>query len=290
MVGLEPSWDWELGPLRLQFGLPAGCGSALWLAARHRRVRRTRLLMASDEPAYRLKAVALPGRLFVRRWRLALFEVDARPGDRAVCVVRVIDPPVRSGVGTVEVKGRPRPGGEVVAREPDSEIWWPAGRSMVGARAVLEGEPIGSPVWPASTFERPSRSVPATVWVVVAVAVALFVAAVSGVDRASDVEARAQVVTALVEDGVESSGRVTVRYQWAGEQRTAQVVVDRPAEAGSSVELNVDPEEPANVWVVGGDVVVADEPLWASTALIMAFVLAGVAVAAVVSARARPVG
>ncbi|MBX3312937.1 MAG: hypothetical protein KF906_01345 [Actinobacteria bacterium] len=283
-VGPEPYGDHARWFLLMQFGLPAIGGAGLWLAARWRRLRRTRRLVALDEPAYAMQAVALPGRLFLRRWRLALFDVDARPGDRAVCVVPVLHPPLRLGTGPVEVKGRPRPGGEVVAREPDGEVWWPVGRALVGARAAFDRGPAGD----ATVDDGPP--VPVWVWVVAASAVVLMGVWSVGADDLDAAATRSEVVTAQVVVGRPSPGPVTVGFTWDGEQRTAQVGIDRAIAAGETLPVRVDPDDPGRVWRDGSSVAEVDPPLWSSVAFVFAVVLAGVAAAALVSARARPVG
>ena len=111
-----------------------------------------------------------------------------------------------------------------------------------------------------------------------------------GADDPSGAEDRSVVVTAEVQRGIVDPGPVTVTFPWDGAERTAQVPVDRAIGAGEPLLVRVDREDPSRVWADGSTVARTDDPPWAIAAFIVAIALAGVAVAAVVSARARPVG
>jgi len=226
-----------------------------------------------------MQGVPLPGRVFGRRWRLALHEVDARPGDPAVCVVPVIGHPLREASQTVEVKGRPRPGGEVVVRELAGRRWWPTGRVMVGARSTFDAEASPSPM-------RTDRGpIPAGAIAMAGIAFGLLVLGVVGYGAMAATEARAEVHEAEVVAG-EGPGAVTVELAWAGVRRTAQVDAPGPVEVGGTVDVRVDPDDPGRIWADGDDTPDDRVPNWAVAALTAAMALGGVAVAACRSPRA----
>lgn len=290
-LGPEPYGDGDRWWSYLQFVIPAVAGSAIWLGARVRRLRRSRRIAAAAEPAYRMQAVPLSGRLFGRRWRLALFDVDARPGDSAVCVVPVVGQPVLDGVRPVDAKGTPRPGGEVVVREVAGRLWWPAGRAMVGARARFPHPEPRSPdpdAWaPTPRVGTDTGRVPIAAWVLLGVAVALFVVSVVASDDTSRAGERSEEVAGTVVIGRRDAGPVTVAYERAGESHTAQVRVDRTVAEGDAVRLRVDPERPDRVWIDGTDVPRVADPPWAVLAFLASFGLGAVAASAIRTPRSR---
>ncbi|MCB0978201.1 MAG: hypothetical protein KDB02_12155 [Acidimicrobiales bacterium] len=277
-TGPEPYGDSERWPALVQFVIPAVIGSALWWAARHRSHRRSLRLVAEPGPAYRMTAVPLPGRVFGRRWRLALHDLDARPGDQAVCVVPVIGQPVRTGPRTVEVKGRPRPGGDVVVRELAGRLWWPSGRALVGARSTFRPTKGVGP----APVDRERGRVAKGAWVIVGVTVVLFAASIGLSDDPDAASGRSVTRSATVVDGTYSTGPATIAFEWHGRRRVAQVRLEGAKEKGSKVTVRVDPADPDRVWQDGATVPERNDPPWVS-AIFVAFL--GFAVAAVIAVR-----
>lgn len=238
LSGYDP---WQLLLLPLTLLVPLLGALLVWWWSRHRRMRRSEALAVSDGPAFRMTGVPRPGRISPRRWRMELYPLDAAPGAAPVCSVALIggDDDVRPRV--VEVKGQPRPGGEVAIWEPGSRrVWWPAGRVLLnGSRPLPEAGP--APEAPTHSEWR---------WIVPAVAaVVMLVAFESGENRDVLLD-RSEVVDATVVRGHdEATGPTVVSYRTAeGVEQEATLILAGPQRPGDQHRLRVDPSHPDRAW------------------------------------------
>ncbi len=131
--------------------LALALAGALPLVLRRLNVRRVERLVAAAEPAFSMLGTLSRPRFRRRRSELHLYALDAAAGAGPVCSVPVLSTgQAPFGVTfPVEVKGRPRPLGCVVARTTTA-VLWPAGQARVRAD---HGRPVRGPV-----FVRPLRA------------------------------------------------------------------------------------------------------------------------------------
>lgn len=217
---------------------------AAWLVTRHRCVRRSERLAASDHPAYRMVGVPVPGRFARRRWRLHLYPLDVAPGAAPVCTVPVIGSTTSTTRRLVEVKGEPRPGGSVVAIDPHlGRIWWPAGRVLVTGRT-----PLPEPDAAATGLDGGSR------WWLLGVGVLLIVYSFAFAEDPRSLEERSETTTATVIEGHGAGVQPTpVRYVVDRTTHGSSPSLAGPQRAGDRVVLAYDPEAPSRTWQPGTD-------------------------------------
>ena len=124
-------------------GVVIAAGLARWLA-----VRRIERLIGSGQPSFAMIGSLERSRTDTRRVVLSLFPLDAAPGTAAVCACTVLTTaqlPIGPGF-PVEVRGRPVPGGALVAHAGAGVLWplrRPIGRGAAGRPTEV------------ATFERP---------------------------------------------------------------------------------------------------------------------------------------
>jgi hypothetical protein len=106
-------------------------GASIPFVARRFSMWRTERLAASAEPTFAMTGALVPSTPFAR-CHLQLFALDAPPAAEPLCSVRVLTTghaPLLRRTFPVEVKGRPRPLGRVVA-QTGGVVLWPAGRAL----------------------------------------------------------------------------------------------------------------------------------------------------------------
>jgi hypothetical protein len=109
----DPTRDAILLPVFV-VGVAAAASAARWWA-----IRRTNRLLASGQTAFAMRAVLHPGRWRRGRVRCSLYALDSPPGGQPVCTFDVLTTgglPIDGPAFPVEVRGRPVPGGLLVAR------------------------------------------------------------------------------------------------------------------------------------------------------------------------------
>jgi len=235
-------WGW-VEPLTF-FG-PLIVALALWWWTRRRRWRLSVALAASTQPSYRMLAVARPSRFARRRWLLDLYGIDATVGSDPSCTVAVIGGSGPTMPHPVDVKGRPVPGGEVVAARTDrSRVWWPAGRALVvGGRSFPEP---GTTTMPAP--RRWWR------WWMVALGVVVLLAYFASGESRDTIQQRSKLVTVTVARGrSEGVGPVVVTYAFDGAPRSTSVDLAGPQRRGASFAMRVDADHPERLWQPGTD-------------------------------------
>lgn len=238
LAGYDP-WQLLTGPLTA-YG-PAVLALLIWWWTRHRRMRRSEALAASDVPSFRMVGLPRPGRVSPRRWRMHLYPLDAPVGAAPVCSVAVIDGADDQRPRTIEVKGQPRPGGEVVLWEPEAgRVWWPAGRVLLTGTRKL---PVRGP-HPETPPYSPWR------WVVPIVAGIVMVATLESGENRDLLIDRSEVVTVTVVKGHDDArGPTVVSYRTADEvPRQATVELAGPQREGDRYRLRVDPDHPDRLW------------------------------------------
>ena len=223
----------------------------LFLLTRHRHVRRLERLMASDTPSYAMQGIVLPPAGVRRRWRLALYALDASLGAAPVCTLALISAPeAAAGPVEAEVKGAPRPYGLVAARVGD-EVVWPRGRALARtARTVPMSEAllVGGP----GRDRQPGVARLLRAAGLVGVAAGLWFSAASTI-RAEEIleasrPARATVVELIADGGYRP--RLAVDLSVAGTPFRA-VVEDSDGGApaiGSAVDVRYDVDQPPSAW------------------------------------------
>ena len=246
-----------------------------------RSAARTRRLADSEEhPSFVMFGLVHPARLSTVP-RLSLYALDARPGDGAICTVRLADDTTMAGPGydTVEVKGWPRPGGRVVVRR-NGQILWPRGRALlVTGPAFAGGDPSSGTGWAQMVqLTRAARRRQSWFWVAASVAIfcALLTAVVLVVTRVNQAaterwlrDGSAAVATVRDESFDDFAIPVLVRVDGAGEGRPAlelSAPVDYPEdfEPGQRYPATVSADgtrvrlraEPYDAW---------EPPLWPAT-------------------------
>ena len=220
---------------------PAVAAILLWWWTRRRRVRRSEALAVADVPSFRMSGLPRPGTVSPRRWRMHLYPLDAPPGADPVCSVAMIDGDDDLRPRLVEVKGQPRPGGEVVVWEPASNrVWWPAGRVLLtGRRKLATAGP-----YPVRPTHSPWR------WIVPVVGFVVMVGALeSGENRDLQLERSEVVAVTVVSGHGEATGPTVVSYRTVdGTDREATVVLAGPQRVGDRYRLRVDPDYPDRLW------------------------------------------
>ncbi|WP_426573663.1 hypothetical protein [Aquihabitans sp. McL0605] len=241
LQGFDQSQLW-VGSLTL-LG-PAVAAILLWWWTRRRRVRRSEALAASDVPSFRMIGVPRPGRVSPRRWRMGLYPLDAPVGAAPVCSVAMIDGDDDIRPRMVEVKGQPRPGGEVVVWEPATDrVWWPAARVLLSGTRKL---PERAPQAQAPTYS-------AWRWAVPIVAAVVMIAAFESGESPEALKARSEVVlvTVVTGHGAET-GPTLVSYRLAdGSAHRTTVALAGPQRTGDRYRLRADPEHPDRLWQPG---------------------------------------
>ena len=232
-------WQLLIGPLTAY--VPLVGAFVLWWWSRRRRMRRSEALASAPAPSFRMVGVPRPGHVSPRRWRMHLYPLDAAVGASPVCTVALIDGADDVRPRTVEVKGQPRPGGEVVVWEPETgKIWWPSGRVLLtGSRKLPERSPYPEAA-PWSRWR----------WVVPVVAAIVMIAAMESGENRDLLLERSQVVAVTVVRGhVQATGPTVVSYRTAdGVEREATVRLAGPQANGDRYRLRVDPDHPDRLW------------------------------------------
>lgn len=220
-------------------------GCVVWAVTRRRRLAWARRTMADPTlPSYRMVAVPRRGAVLARRWRLDLYAVDSVAGDPAACTVPVVGHPLVDGARVVDVKGSPRPGGALVAREPGTGIvWWPAGRALLTGRA---------PRPPSDAAPSPDRRPVSGWWLLGAGLVAVVVSVAIAAELPEDVEARSRSVDAVVTSSMgRDEGEVAMSYRLDGRVRRATAHLAGPQLEGDRLRLRVDRDHPERLWQPG---------------------------------------
>lgn len=230
---------------QLTFFGPMLLGLGIWLVTRHRCVRRSERLAASEQPAYLMVGVPVPGRFARRRWRLHLYPLDVAPGAAPTCTVPVVGDDPLTVRRLVEVKGEPRPGGALVAIEQDTErIWWPAGRALLTGRA-----PLPEPRERVSDVrsERPR-------WWLLGLGALLIIYTFFAAEDPTSLEDRSETVTVTVVEGHGKEAAPTrVRYRVDGKAYESTPTLAGPQHRGDTFVLRYDPTSPTRTWQPGTD-------------------------------------
>jgi hypothetical protein len=110
-------------------------------------MRRTERLVTSGQPAFAMLAVLHPGELNPRRVHCSLYPLDARAGSRPVCTFDALTTgglPVGGPAFPVEVRGRPVPGGALVAHGA-GRIIRPVRRPLTRGKLPFSGATTSAP-------------------------------------------------------------------------------------------------------------------------------------------------
>ena len=147
----DPTRDAILLPLFV-VGVAGAAAAARWWS-----IRRTDRLIASGQTAFAMVAVLHPGQWRRGRVHCSLYPLDSPPGGRPVCTFDALTTgglPIGGPAFPVEVRGRPIPGGLLVAR-CDERIIRPVRRPL-----SKHGPPFPEAVGAAPRRSRPSRRRP----------------------------------------------------------------------------------------------------------------------------------
>jgi hypothetical protein len=123
-------------------GVVAAAAIARWWS-----VRKIEHLVSSPHPSFAMVGALSTSGILRRRVALALYPVDAHAGRAPVCTVPVLTTgglPIDGPCFPVEVRGRPVPGGAVVARSDDVVLWplrRPATRGSLPRPTVVADAP-----------------------------------------------------------------------------------------------------------------------------------------------------
>jgi len=259
-------------------GAAVGAAAARWIA-----IARTERLIRTSRPSFAMLAALSSKGQFRYHVECSLYPLDAVGGASPVCTFLVLTSgglPVDGPAFPVEVRGRPLPGGMLVARAGD-QIIRPVRRSLTRGKRPRPAEVtdvITPPRIDAPTADT-IRTAPmwrcldpfalvglAGMIVVSAIAVPLMIL---GIDRAEQLKRDGQAV--VVELTSKSDTKLTVRYQPpdgapillttdGGDQRTVGRRYPAHIDASNHVRLDADPYD----WGVPTGFLVT---LWAVVAL-----------------------
>ena len=246
-------------------------------------VRRTERLMAAPGPTFAMLGAIAPAGGLGSRTELHLWPLDAAPGRPTLCRVRLLATshlPLGATAFTVEVKGRPRPFGRLVARSPETGgVLWPAGAALPGgAKARPASTVVPAALAPEVAVPPEVARVRAPRQVLAAGAGAcllglLLVTAVGVLAwRGASDDRRARqgerVVAEVTGRNIESDA-LALAYSVGGEPRSGRAAVtyadDYPV--GRRYPAIVDPENPSRVRLVKAPYDPVAPVVWASLPL-----------------------
>ena len=248
--------DLVLGPIVI-LGAVLAAGFARW-----RSVSRMKRMVTSSRPSFAMLAALHPGGLWGRQVRCSLYALDGGPGAMPVCTfVTLVTAglPINGPAFPVEVRGRPVPGGLLVARAGE-RILWPMRRPLTrGDRARPErmveypitlppaGAPPRSDARPLSLFLSCGWLAPAFVLIAVVATIVTppqLAAGSRGSDKLRD-QGRAVVAEVVGKQG----RKLTVRYDGGPDVGLLQTVTDgaRRRVLGRLYPAHVDPADPSKL-------------------------------------------
>ena len=219
----------------------------VWWGVRWWTVRRTARTVRASTRTYRLWGTLSPVRAR-SGLGVVLFALDAEAGDRPLCAIPLIAPPVvvHDGRVEVEVKGVPRAGGFLVPLVNGS-VGWPAGRAVPARYPHLDHE--DSP--------RPRPWVPALLTALV-LGILVADAAISEIrlkQNADAVQEHGEPVTGEITEVIDAL-TLGVQFTAPGSEKTTVATTVEAAETasyqvGDPIELLVDPDDPIAARIEG---------------------------------------
>ena len=263
---------------------------AVW-ARRRRGVRRIERLMAGPGPSFARLAAIAPAGWRGRRVELHLWPLDAAAGAQSLCRVALLATdhlPVGGAVFDVEVKGRPRPFGTLVARSAATGgVLWPAGaglprrpRPRPATTVVPVPLPPEVPVPPEAARVRPP-------WVplvlggagtLASLLLLVLVAALTaqGAGQARRVEEGRRVI-AEVTGRNDLSDELALTYSLGGDRLTGKAPVDYAEDfpVGRRYPATVDLSDPSRLRLVEAPYDPVAPLVWAALPLLGAAVVLG---------------
>ncbi|HEY3143375.1 MAG TPA: hypothetical protein VGJ86_19715 [Acidimicrobiales bacterium] len=246
-------------------------------------VWRVERLMRSRGPSFAMLA-AIRSRRRTGRVQLHLYALDAAAGTPPLCSVALLTShglPLDGDAFVVEVKGKPRPFGRVVAKVGET-VLWPRGRSLSAAStmslpaAVSEPSALEPTDPPAGniqfSFLRRTRLQLAAVVASVGIGCLVTLLVFQGRHDANDLAHNGVEVITTVTGANPDDDSVDVRFRLPGEEtrQTAQVPVHYPEDwdKGDRFPAMVDPTNPDRIRFL-------EEPYDAVLPLMWGWALAG---------------